>query len=204
MPTDQQLALRSRAGDNEAFEQLAVRYDDMVGAKAAAYSGRGESPEDFRQAALLGLFKAACSYRPDRGTAFGTWASIVINAALVDFLAKACRLKYRALDESLRFEQHVPGAHDEPIEFGAVIPGPASTDPCAVAIAREDFARHLRVLTSDCSTVERTVVARRLSGLKLAEVNRSAKGGLQPQPRQQTTHSAACAGSSRPRPRRQR
>lgn len=167
--TDAQLALRVRNGEEWAFEELLARHDDLISAKVSKWGAIGEDYDDFHQAALLALYKAACLYTASRGTSFRTWANMVIHAALVDFLKAACLLRCKPLDESMRFEQPVRGAHEDTVPFGELIPGPASDDPCAILIASEEFARNVRVLMSECSEVERAVVARRLNGLSLIE-----------------------------------
>lgn len=164
MLTDQQLAVRACKGEDWAFEELAARHADIVVGKASGISVRGESPEDTHQAALMGLYRAACSYDMKRGCSFRTWAQTVVHSALVDFVDAACRGKRRILDESMRFEQTIPaGESQDPTELGQLIPGPTSDDPCALVIAQEEFREKVEVLMG-CSAKERAAVSWRLNG----------------------------------------
>lgn len=178
--TDQQLVLRVRAGEDWAFEELVARHDDLITNRIGEWGARGEQQEDFRQVALLALYKAACSYRPGAGAGFRHYAGRVMRNSLIDFLDASLRGKHRVLDDSMRFEQTVRGAHDDPVEFGELMPGPASADPCEIVIAREDFARRLRVLMCECSPAQQAVVARRLNGLSYAEAGRGIGKGKSP------------------------
>jgi RNA polymerase sporulation-specific sigma factor len=153
--TDAQLVLRVRNGEEWAFEELTARYVRMIEARAALYGSRGEEHEDFRQAALFALYEAACSFRPG-GAPFSAYAKHVVTNALIDFLKGACRGKHLVLDDSSRFEGEVE------------IIVSRERDPCEQVIARETLAEQVRALAG-CSTLQRTVAARRLNGLSLIE-----------------------------------
>jgi RNA polymerase sigma-H factor len=162
--TDQQLALLVADGEERAFDELARRYRRLVSGKCSVYYAPGEEEDDVHQAAMFGLYKAARTFTVGRGRSFRGWASLVIQSELDTFVKKACRGKHRSLSESVRFEQPLASGH----ELGELLPNAVSGDPCDIVIQRENFARDLRVLMLETTPVERTVVARRLNGLKLA------------------------------------
>lgn len=158
--TDTQLAARACKGEDWAFEELAARHADMIDAKSAMRFATGEEHDDMHQAALFGLYRAACTYDPARGSAFRTWANLVVQGHLDSFLIAACRLKHQTLDGSLRFEQRTA---DGDATVGEMIPAPVATDPCAMAIAREEFQGHVEVLMG-CTPRERAAAVWRIDG----------------------------------------
>lgn len=164
-PSDYELTLRVREGDEWAFEELMRRHSDVLFFNANQFSAPGQEREDMEQRARIGLLTAARTFKADRGSSFRNFAQIAIRAELITAFVAAGRQKHRALNEAVSLEIKVG---DEGSELGELLPAPASADPCEIVIQREDFARDLRVLTVGCTPIERTVVARRLNGLKLA------------------------------------
>lgn len=171
MFTDAQLVLRVRNGEEWAFEELTARHVDVIESRMSTRYAPGESEDDIRQAALMGLFKAARTYIPGRGKSFRNWLGMCIQSELDTFLRAATRGKHQPLSESMRFEQTVlAGESREPVTFGELVPGPVANDPCAILIAREDFEGQVGVV-SRCAAKERAAVAWRLNGGRFAAVN---------------------------------
>lgn len=160
--TDQQLVLRVKAGEDWAFEELAARHGGLVDGNCAFRSVPGEERDDLQQAALMGLFRAAQSYRPDCGTTFKTWAERLVRQHVAAFSRMAAARKQTALSGSACLDDYRTAlASSEP-------------DPCERAIARETLADQVRVL-SGCSATQREVVTRRLNGLSLADAGNGRK-----------------------------
>lgn len=59
---------------DDACAALVRRYDWLARTSARRYSGRGESDEELRQVAYLGLLLAIRRFDPDRGTDFAAFA----------------------------------------------------------------------------------------------------------------------------------
>jgi RNA polymerase sigma-B factor len=66
------------AGDQSRFEALVREAMPMAYRVAAGFAGRGQSLDDLRQVALLGLVKAARRYDEERGVLFSTYARAVM------------------------------------------------------------------------------------------------------------------------------
>lgn len=69
---------------------------------ARSFNWPGAEPEDVEQEALIALWEAASTYDPGQGTAFKTFASIVVNNHLADTLRHARTGKHRPLNDSVR------------------------------------------------------------------------------------------------------
>src|SRR5436309_12712158 len=81
--TDADLIVRTAAGDADAFEQLYHRYARaMFGLALRRLGDRGRA-EDAVQETFASLWRAASSYRPDRGPG-APWLYAVARNAIVD------------------------------------------------------------------------------------------------------------------------
>lgn len=72
--TDLALIRRVQAGDDRAFERLAARYRSMIYRFPKLYAGRRVSFDEILALCLEAFWKAAISYKPDKGTKFSTYA----------------------------------------------------------------------------------------------------------------------------------
>ena len=81
MPTDEELVERSRAGDRSAFEELFIRYRDVVFNVAWSISGDREQAEDITQEAFVRAYRGLVGFRGE--SRFSTWLyRIVVNQAI--------------------------------------------------------------------------------------------------------------------------
>ena len=87
--TDEALVSRAVLGDNQAFDQLAIRYQARVYRLACRLVGSDDAP-DVVQDAFLAVYRNLASFR--RESRFGTWLyRIVTNAALMHRRAEGRR-----------------------------------------------------------------------------------------------------------------
>ena len=70
----QELLQRFREGEEEAGEQLFLHLEPLVGAYARRLACRDAERDDYRQAGMIGLLKAAQRFDPARGVKFTTFA----------------------------------------------------------------------------------------------------------------------------------
>ena len=87
--TDEALASRAALGDNLAFDEIVVRYQDRVYRLACRLVGHDDAP-DVVQEGFLSVYRNLASFRHE--SRFGTWLyRIVTNAALMHRRARARR-----------------------------------------------------------------------------------------------------------------
>jgi RNA polymerase sigma-70 factor, ECF subfamily len=154
------LAVRARAGDAEAFDQIMICTQHKIAATAWRMLGSREDARDATQEAYLRAYKYLNGYRPEQD--FHGW--------LYRIAVNVCRDMLRAR-RGFETAMHSPTL-DEKYERSLVerIPGGADTEEAAVlAQKRAIVSRGLETLPEK----ERTaVILRDLEGLSTEEVSR--------------------------------
>lgn len=110
MDIDVGLVERCRAGDEEAFEELVLRYQDRVFALVYRMTGDPDRVEDVAQEVFLRAFRALGSFRG--GASFYTWLyRIAVNTSLnaLRSRAKHRETSLEALDGTELGVDHVAG-----------------------------------------------------------------------------------------------
>lgn len=155
------LAVRARAGDAAAFEQLMVCTQHKVAATAWRLLGSREDARDATQESYLRAYKYLKSYRPEQD--FHGW--------LYRITVNVCRDMLGSRREAGRFSQP-PSQEDERAVLEAIA-GDADTEAEALLAQRREIVR--RAL-AELPEKERTaVVLRDLEGLPTEEVARLMK-----------------------------
>ena len=83
-PCNEELALRMQAGDKNAAERLVLQNEGYLTKLARAYTPWCET-EDLKQEAALALLDAAGHFDPTHGTKLLTYATPVMEAAMMDY-----------------------------------------------------------------------------------------------------------------------
>ena len=86
-PCNEELALRIQAGDKSAAERLISQNEGYLTGLARAYTPWCET-EDLKQKAALALLDAAGHFDPTHGTKLLTYATPVMEAAMMDYAAQ--------------------------------------------------------------------------------------------------------------------
>ena len=86
-PCNEELALRIQAGDKNAAERLISQNEGYLTGLARAYTPWCET-EDLKQEAALALLDAAGHFDPTHGTKLLTYATSVMEAAMMDYAAQ--------------------------------------------------------------------------------------------------------------------
>lgn len=108
--TDCELAALSK-NNRAAVSVLLSRYSGLIFVKSQIYANSGADSDDLRQEGLLGLFSAICSYRPDKGAKFSTYAEVCIENRMRSFLARG-RSRAESLVENI---DELSELHAEPV-----------------------------------------------------------------------------------------
>ncbi len=96
---DDQLAARFQGGDECAVQVLLARYRRFARAKARGYFLVGADSDDIEQEGLIGLYKAARDYRPDRQAGFRAFAELCITRQVITAVKTATRQKHQPLNQ---------------------------------------------------------------------------------------------------------
>ena len=155
--TDEELVLRTAAGDSEAFEVLLDRWEGPAKRYAWRMLGDWQSAEDAAQEAFLRVYRSSSEYRPT--ARFTTWFYTV--------LGNVCRDRLRLL------RRRPPGGGGEPRGGGGGAPGaPGGRMPGPAAEGRAAGRRALvaEAVRSLPLHLQQAVALREFEGLKYREI----------------------------------
>ncbi|HEX9968521.1 MAG TPA: RNA polymerase sporulation sigma factor SigH [Acidimicrobiales bacterium] len=97
--SDTELVARFHQGDHEALQVLLERYRRFARAKARGYFLVGADSDDIEQEGMIGLFKAARDYNPDRQASFRAFAELCITRQVITAIKTATRQKHQPLNQ---------------------------------------------------------------------------------------------------------
>src|SRR3954447_12699535 len=96
--TDDELVARFQDGDGDALNTLLERYRRFARAKARSYFIVGGDADDIEQEGMIGLFKAARDFRPDRQSSSRAFAELCITRQVITAIKTATRQKHQPLN----------------------------------------------------------------------------------------------------------
>ena len=149
----------NRENDTQAGK-LAKVISDMtpyIEEKISSMDVPGYDRDDLRQEALIALFSAVETYRPDGGASFSTYAVSCINNRLTDAARKASAQGNRPLNESEQLEEEAEEAD-------------AAPSPEDMAALREELRRALEDMREKLSAFECRVMTLWLQGYSAGEI----------------------------------
>ena len=99
--TDEDLIVSAKNGEQEALEELFLKYKELVNMKVSKYFIIGAEKEDIIQEGLIGLYKAIKDYDGDRQTSFKSFANLCIERQLITAIKTSNRQKHIPLNSSV-------------------------------------------------------------------------------------------------------
>ncbi|MDD3260878.1 MAG: sigma-70 family RNA polymerase sigma factor [Oscillospiraceae bacterium] len=155
--TDLQLAQMIKSGSSRAFVELTARYVDLVQAKSAPFHGTFLDRDDFYQEGLWGLYTAACTFDPNRGAKFATYAGTCIHNRMV--------MVYR----SAKSGRSQPPNGFVPLS-DAELSATDAADPEARVLAKERLQKVRFAIQNILTPMEQHTLQLYLSGCTYAEI----------------------------------
>lgn len=86
--SDDVLAELSKNSDEQAFNELVLRYLGKISFIARKYSARGYEHTDFVQEGLIGLYRAAQNYDREAAGSFGSYAMLVAERRFISIIRR--------------------------------------------------------------------------------------------------------------------
>lgn len=86
--SDNDLAILSKNGDDNAFNELGIRYLVTINCIARKYSAEGYEQKDFVQEGMLGLLYACRTYDVNGSSSFKNYLSIVVERRFISIIRK--------------------------------------------------------------------------------------------------------------------
>jgi len=99
---DQKLIARARSGDQKAYEELMIKYRNLVYHVMIKMVRNPQEAEDLLQEAFIKAFKALASFNEEY--AFSTWLMKIATNNCIDFLRKK-KLKTFSIDEPVKYKE---------------------------------------------------------------------------------------------------
>ncbi len=168
-PDDLTLAMKAKAGDNLAMEQLIDRYKALVRQKASAMFMLGADTDDVIQEGMIGLFKAIRDFQPDQGASFATFANRCVAAQITDAVRQASRQKHRPLNESISLQHLLSPDDSEQNRSDREIPATLD-NPEQTLLSKEESDLLLGYLKQQLSDLEQQVLQLYLKGRSYREI----------------------------------
>lgn len=158
--TDEQLCRMASQGDQNAEEELVIRYMRLARACARPYFLAGGDSEDLLQEAMFGLMKAMREFDESRDASFYTFAGVCIRNRIRSAIIAASRDKHAPLNNSVSMEARLLNGEE-------VVVGPEEE-----LISREEDAERLAVLKEKLSAFEQQILTLYLEGFSYREIGR--------------------------------
>lgn len=99
--TDEELIEKYKSGDNEACDEIIVRYKQAVRSATRNLFLVGGDEDDILQEGTIGLFKAIRDFDPDKEASFSTFASLCIRRCIYKAIEASNCLKNVPLNEAV-------------------------------------------------------------------------------------------------------
>lgn len=171
-PSDEELALAVQQGDDDAFGLIFERYFALVRHRAKAYFLAGGERQDLVQEGIIGLYKAARDYRPDRGATFATFANLCITRQMLSTIKRATRRKHAPLNSYVSLNRPAYGEDGDGTELGEIMTGndPQPANPEEIFLQRELLATLRKEVPLLLSNLELTVLLAYLQGASYRDI----------------------------------
>jgi RNA polymerase sporulation-specific sigma factor len=168
--SDDQLVLRFQGGDVDAVAVLLDRYRRFARAKARGYFLIGGDADDIEQEGLIGLYKAARDFRPDRQSSFRAFAELCITRQVITAVKTATRQKHRPLNQYVSISGVRGG--DDPGERSVekLLDDHCVADPADELVSRERMADMRRSMAEMLSSLEVDVLRLYVEGKSYQEI----------------------------------
>ena len=154
-------------GDNEAGNELSLRYRPLIKKCTRPYFLVGGDEEDLIQEGMMGLVTSMQTYSPDRQCTFKSYAELCIKRRILSAIKAANRFKHMPLNYRLSLDE----IYSDDEEPNAIIADARYTLTPEQQIIREEEIQSLRTLSKSLlSSLENKVLELYLEGLLYEEI----------------------------------
>jgi RNA polymerase sporulation-specific sigma factor len=167
---DVDLVARFHDGDPDALSVLLERYRRFARAKARGYFLVGADSDDIEQEGMIGLFKAARDFRPDRQASFRAFAELCITRQVITAIKTATRQKHQPLNQYVSISGVRGG--DDPSERSVedLLDDHYVADPAETVICNERMDSMRRSMADMLSGLEVDVLRLYVEGKSYQEI----------------------------------
>ncbi len=168
--SDTALVERFHRGEADALVVLLERYRRFARVKARGYFLVGADREDIEQEGLIGLYKAARDFQPDRQVSFRAFAEVCITRQVITAIKTATRQKHQPLNQyvSISAPRRAEDAGERSLDD--LLGDHAVPDPVEAIIAKERMAWVRRSIMEMLSGLEVDVLRLYVDGKSYQEI----------------------------------
>ena len=168
---DDLLVARFHDGDEEAVKVLLGRYRRLARARSRCYFLVGADADDIEQEALIGLYKAARDYRPDRQASFRAFAEICITRQVITAVKTATRRKHQPLNQYVSISGVGSGDEASDRSLEDLLDDHRMADPADTVVLNERLACMRQSMAEMLSRLEVEVLRLYVEGQSYQEIS---------------------------------
>lgn len=168
---DDELVARFHSGDSCALNVLLQRYRRFARAKSRTYFLVGADADDIEQEGLIGLYKAARDFRPDRQSSFRAFAELCITRQVITAIKTATRHKHQPLNQYVSIS--ATRSDDEPNDrlVERLLGSDESSDPAEQTVSKERMEDMRQSMAEMLSALEVDVLRLYVEGKSYLEIS---------------------------------
>ena len=167
---DEQLALLSRGGDEEAERLLVLRMMPLVKKRIRPYFLIGADEEDLLQEGSIGLCSAIRDFDPERSVSFRAYADVCITNNIFAAIKRAARKKHIPLNTSVSLDKALDDNDEGAETFGSRLNASHDANPEELAIRRETEISFERRLLARLTELENSALTLFLDGKSYKQI----------------------------------
>lgn len=168
---DEDLVLKSKAGDVNALEYLISKYSNYINIKAKKYYLIGADREDIFQEGMIGLYKAIRDYEQEKLSNFKNFADLCITRQILTAINTASRQKHIPLNSYISLNKPVYKDNEERTLIDT-IEEEKNKDPMDIFIGRENLENIKKIMEKILSPLEIKVLNLYVDGLTYEEISK--------------------------------
>ncbi len=162
---NEKLVLLIKTGDEDALVELIHRFKPHLNRLARSYFLFGGEEEDIKQEAMIGLYSACISYKPDMKTTFNSFASLCMKRRILSAIKSANRNKNKALNESVSIHTKIDSKNEVELYLPQYV-----FNPDEVFEENENYEEIKIKITKTLSNMEFKILSLFLKGLSYDEI----------------------------------
>ena len=168
--SDVELVTLYHAGEGDALLALLDRYRRFARVRARTYFLVGADSDDIEQEGMIGLFKAARDFRPDRESSFRAFAELCITRQVITAVKSATRHKHQPLNQYVSLSGARGGDESGERSLEEMLDPHAVPDPAETVISNERLAAMRRSIGETLSGLEVDVLRLYVEGKSYQEI----------------------------------
>jgi RNA polymerase sporulation-specific sigma factor len=167
---DSVLVARFQGGETDALVALLERYRRFARGKARGYFLIGADSDDVEQEGMIGLYKAARDFRPDRQASFRAFAELCITRQVITAVKTAARQKHRPLNQYVSISGLRAGGDPTERSVEDLLRDHNEPDPADAIVSIEQMEGMRQCMADLLSALEANVLRLYVEGKSYSEI----------------------------------